>query len=70
VKVDFSKAHNGIIVRNHAQDASYAPYCMRCNGMHRMQVIEPFLFQHHCGAVHDERQVIEQPTSHCAGVSE
>lgn len=58
MEIDFSKAHDGIIVRNHSNDPTYAPYCMRCNGLRRMRVVEPYLFQHHCGAVHDERQVI------------
>lgn len=57
-RIDIDKAHNKIIVWNHEKDPGYAPYCMRCSGLHRMKVIEPFLWQHSCGAIHDERQVL------------
>lgn len=57
-KVDMSKAHSFVIVDNHRKDPTYAPYCGRCSGLHRMKVIEPFLWKHGCGAVHDERQVL------------
>lgn len=52
------KAHDAVIVLNHIADPKYAPYCGRCSGLHRMKVIEPFLWEHGCGAVHDERQVL------------
>jgi hypothetical protein len=52
------KAHNPVIVLNHILDPKYAPYCMRCSGLHRMKVVEPFLWEHDCGAIHDERQVL------------
>lgn len=52
------KAHDPVIVLNHIADPTYAPYCMRCNGLHRMRVVEPFLWEHSCGAIHDERQVL------------
>lgn len=52
------KAHDPIIVLNHIADPTYAPYCGRCSGLHRMNVVEPFLWRHGCGAVHDERQVL------------
>jgi hypothetical protein len=52
-------AHNAVIVLNFILDASYAPYCMRCGGLVRMKLAEPFLWTHDaCGAVHDERQVL------------
>lgn len=53
------KAHDPVIVLNHIVDPAYAPYCMRCKGLHRMKVLEPFLWTHDaCGAIHDERQVL------------
>jgi hypothetical protein len=52
------KAHDPVIVLNHIIDPAYAPYCMRCGGLKRMTVVEPFLWGHDCGAVHDERQVL------------
>jgi hypothetical protein len=56
--VDLSKAHSYVIASNHNDDPNYAPYCMRCRGLHRMKVVEPFLWEHICGAIHDERQVL------------
>lgn len=53
------KAHDAVIVLNHLADPTYAPYCMRCKGLHRMKVVEPFLWEHSCGAIHDERQVLD-----------
>jgi hypothetical protein len=47
-----------VIVLNHIIDPTYAPYCMRCSGLQRMTVVAPFLWEHHCGAIHDERQVL------------
>jgi hypothetical protein len=58
MNVDLSKARYKTIVRNHWSDPTYAPYCMRCRGLDRMVVVEPYLFAHKCGAVHDERQVL------------
>lgn len=57
-KVDLSKAHNYIVASNHHRDKTYAPYCGRCPGLFRMKVVEPFLWKHDCGAIHDERQVL------------
>jgi hypothetical protein len=51
-------AHDPVIVLNHIADPTYAPYCCRCTGLHRMKVVEPFLWEHSCGAIHDERQVL------------
>lgn len=56
--IDTSKAKNGVVVYNHAKDPTYAPYCMRCDGLHRMTLVEPFYWRHSCGAEHDERAVI------------
>lgn len=64
VVADLAKARNPVIVHNHIIDPNYAPYCGRCTGLHRMKVVEPFLWNHFCGAVHDERQVLE-----CRGVT-
>lgn len=52
------KAHDPVIVLNHIADPKYAPYCGRCTGLFRMKVVEPFLWEHGCGAIHDERQVL------------
>jgi hypothetical protein len=52
------KAYDPVIVLNHYYDPHYAPYCMRCTGLHRMKVVEPYYWTHECGAVHDERQVL------------
>lgn len=53
------KAHDPVIVLNHIADPNYAPYCMRCDGLHRMRVVEPFFWTHDaCGSIHDERQVL------------
>jgi hypothetical protein len=57
VEIDLTKAHDRIIVRNRAE-RPYSPYCMRCEGMHRMAEKSPFLWMHFCGAVHDETQVL------------
>lgn len=58
-RVNLTKAHSLVIVSNHQKDPTYAPYCMRCSGLHRMKVVEPFLWKHMCGAIHDERQVLQ-----------
>lgn len=53
------RAHSAVIVLNHLLDSTYAPYCMRCGGLNRMRVVEPFLWTHDaCGGIHDERQVL------------
>lgn len=52
------KAHSPVIVLNYIADPSYAPYCGRCTGLYRMTLVEPFLWEHGCGAIHDERQVL------------
>lgn len=57
-KIDIQRARDFVIVMNHQKDPNYAPYCMRCIGLHRMTVAAPYYWTHHCGAVHDERQVI------------
>jgi hypothetical protein len=56
--VDLNKAHSLVIVHNRATDKHYSPYCGRCPGLDRMKPVEPFLWKHFCGAIHDERQVI------------
>lgn len=57
-QIDLNKAHSYVIASNHANDPNYVSYCGRCSGLHRMKVVEPFLFKHYCGAIHDERQVV------------
>lgn len=58
IVVELAKAKNFLVVANAIENPRYTPYCLRCTGLHRMQMIEPFLWRHHCGAEHDERQVI------------
>lgn len=54
------KAFDAVIVLNHIADPVYAPYCMRCGGVNRMCVVEPFLWTHDaCGSIHDERHVLK-----------
>jgi hypothetical protein len=48
-----------IIRENAEKDPNYAPYCGGCDRLHRMTKVEPFLWNHYCGAVHDERQPME-----------
>lgn len=54
-----AKAHDPVIVLNRIHDPLYAPYCCRCMGLSRMIEVEPFLWEHSCGAIHDERQVLK-----------
>jgi len=56
--INLRKARDLTVTRNHAEDARYAPYCGRCKGLERMKQVESFHWKHHCGAEHDERQVI------------
>jgi hypothetical protein len=65
--MNYSKARASIIVRNHAADPRYAPYCMRCNGLRRMVIVEPFYWRHSCGAEHDERACIVTASTGDAG---
>jgi hypothetical protein len=58
IVVELAKARNFFVVSNAISNPRYAPYCLRCTGMQRMKLVEPFLWEHECGAVHDERQVI------------
>lgn len=64
-RLRFTPGGTSIIRRNAEKDPSYAPYCGRCDGLQRMRKIEPFLWDHHCGAVHDERV----PTCDICGAS-
>lgn len=58
--VNLEKAKSFIVAYNHSKDPNYAPYCLRCAGIDtRMSIVEPFFWKHHCGALHDERQVLE-----------
>jgi len=58
IVVEPAKAKNWLVVSNAIRNPQYVPYCLRCDGLHRMRLIEPFLWRHDCGAEHDERQVI------------
>ena len=44
-----------VILRNEIGHPGYAPYCMRCPGLVRMQSIEPHYWRCHCGAQCDYR---------------
>ena len=45
------------IVRSLAEkDPAYCPYCLNCQGLVRMKLVEPFLWKCTCGASHDERR--------------
>lgn len=63
-------AWSATIVLNHIIDPTYAPYCMLCPGLHRMRVVSPFLWEHTCGAIHDERQVLAVDSTSIKGVRE
>ena len=45
------------MLMNALADRSYCPYCMRCPRAVRMnKTQEDFLWNHTCGAIHDERE--------------
>lgn len=44
---------------NAEKDASYAPYCLRHKGLRRMRKVMPFFWVCSCGAIHDERIILE-----------
>lgn len=46
-----------VIAWNFNRDPTYCPYCMRCRGLQRMTLVEPLLWKHSCGAIHDERPI-------------
>lgn len=48
-----------IIKSNAEKDPNYAPYCGRCRGLHRMTKVAYLYWTHHCGAIHDEREKID-----------
>ena len=57
-RVDLSKAKSYVIAANYHSNPNYSPYCGRCPGLDRMKLVEPYLWNHFCGAIHDERQVL------------
>lgn len=63
MRVNISKAHDKTVVTNYRNNPAYTPYCLRCSGLHRMRLVEPLLWTHDCGAVHDERQCITVSTA-------
>ena len=48
-------SEKSIVRMNAEKDPNYKPYCMRCSGLIRMQIVESFYWQCKCGAEHDER---------------
>lgn len=48
--------NKSIMRLNTERDAFYKPYCMRCRGLVRMEIVKPFLWKCKCGAEHDERR--------------
>lgn len=57
IDVAIKAARDPIIVRNSlTRPVGYSPYCMRCNGMHRMEQVGELHWRHHCGAEHDEAE--------------
>jgi hypothetical protein len=56
VSFDVDTWQKDVILRNVEQDAYYAPYCMRCKGLVRMQIVDRHYWRCHCGAQCDYRQ--------------
>jgi hypothetical protein len=56
-------AVKSVVRMNAEKDPTYRPYCMRCDGLVRMQIVEPLLWKCHCGAIHDEREELLAPES-------
>ena len=55
IKAALAVAHDYIVVNNSlTRPGGYLPYCMRCDGMHRMTQVGVLHWRHHCGAEHDE----------------
>lgn len=52
-----------IIRWNAERDPHYAPYCMRCPRLVRMQKVESMYWRCACGAEHDERDNRPEPTA-------
>ena len=49
---------------NYEKDTTYRPYCLRCSGLVRMVLVEPYFWRCKCGAEHDIRvpAPLAQPT--------
>lgn len=45
-----------VVIVNNAltRPGGYSPYCMRCDGLHRMRPVGLLRWRHDCGAEHDE----------------
>jgi len=57
VDAAIASAYDPIIVRNAlTRPEGYSPYCMRCDGFHRMESVGLLRWRHHCGAEHDEAE--------------
>ena len=54
-RLDVEAWQREVILHNVAKDACYAPYCMRCRGLVRMQRVEQHYWKCHCGALCDYR---------------
>lgn len=49
-------ARKSLVLENAENDPSYAPYCLGCRTMERMEQVERFYWKcRHCGVTHDER---------------
>jgi len=58
--VHVAAAMKSVIRENAERDPYYAPYCMRCKGLVRMEIVAPYLWRCRCGARHDARTVKEK----------
>ena len=54
-RLDVEAWQREVILHNVAKDACYAPYCMRCRGLVRMQRVEQHYWKCHCGTLCDYR---------------
>lgn len=43
------------VLINALANPAYRPFCLRCTGLVRMGIVEPFYWRCACGAEHDER---------------
>jgi len=55
-----SLINKSLIRLNAESDPSYRPYCLRCKGIQRMEIVAQFAWKCPiCGAIHDERTLTE-----------
>lgn len=55
---DMSVWQRAVILSNVEKDPYYAPYCMRCQGLVRMRILERHYWRCSCGASCDYRQAV------------